>query len=196
VVALGLAVAQGGAAAAHKAAPAKFGAKLTTDTQPSNSSQPHACKETTGHKGNCTRILMEAYGRPDGGEQAPKDGTLRHIKLIAGAPGSLIIEIARVRPASIKNDTGRAKIVVKGPTITYQGQADPNADTYTIETFPVHLTVKKGDYLAFQSTSTSLERCSSGGPQQLLYQPKLTKADGFKLAPYHDGCFLLLEGVY
>ena len=100
----------------------KFGAKLTHDVQPSNSGQPHSCKETTGHKGNCTRILMEAYGRPNGGEQAPKDGTLKHIKLIAGAPGSGIIEIARVRPASIKNDTGRAEIVVKGPTITYKGR--------------------------------------------------------------------------
>ena len=60
----------------------------------------------------------------------------------------------------------------------------------------MNLTVKKGDYLAWQSTSTSTERCDSGGAKQLLYQPKLTKADGFKLAPFHDGCFLLLEGVY
>lgn len=196
VLTTALAATPGGAVTARRAAPVEFGAKLNKHIQPSNSSSPHACREDTGHKGSCTRIEMVAYGRPNGGEQAPKDGTLRHIKLIAGAPGSLIIEIARVKPGSIKNDSGRAEIVVKGPTIKYQGQADPNADTYTVETFPVHLAIKKGEYLAIQSTSTSLERCSDGGPQQLLYQPKLTMADGFKKAPFHDGCFLLLEGVY
>ena len=51
VIALGLAVTQG-PAAAHKVVHAKFGAKLTQDVQPSNSGQPHSCKETTGHKGD------------------------------------------------------------------------------------------------------------------------------------------------
>jgi hypothetical protein len=191
-----LAAAPGVAAPATTHKPTEFGAKLTKNIQPSNSAQAHSCKETTGHKGSCTRILMEAYGRPDGGEKAPRDGTLKQIKLIAGTHGSGIIEIARVKPDSIKNNTGRAELVQKGPTIHYNGQADPNAETFTVETFPVNLPVKKGDYLAWQSTATSTERCESGGASQLVYQPKLTKADGFKKAPFHDGCFLLLEGVY
>jgi hypothetical protein len=190
------------AAAPGQAAPAShkrvaFGAKLNVHIQPSNSISPHKCKEDTGHPGGCTRIEMVAYGRPDGGEKAPKDGTIRHIKIVAGSPGVMIIEIARVRPHSIKNDSGRAKIVVKGPKIHYQGQGGvDNGEPYNVETFRVHLPVKKGEYLAIQSSSTSLERCSDGGPQQLLYQPILTKADGYQKAPYHDGCFLLLEGIY
>ena len=49
-----------------------------------------------------------------------------------------------MRPASIKNNTGRAEIVVKGPTITYNGQTDPDAETYIVETFPVKLAGQEG----------------------------------------------------
>jgi hypothetical protein len=182
-------------AAAHKVT--AFGAKLNGSIQPSNSFQPHACREITGKSGACTRILMEAYGRPNTGQLAPKDGTVHEIKLVAGSPGSLIIEVAKVKPASIKNDTGSARIVFKGPKITFNGQGGvDNGGPYTVETFNVHIPVLKGEYLAIYSHSTSLLRCSGGGANQLVYQPYLKKTDPYTKAPYHDGCFLLLEAQY
>ena len=51
----------------------KFGAELTPDTQPSNSSVEGAPCELDNAT-LCTRVSMEAYGRPDGGERAPKIG--------------------------------------------------------------------------------------------------------------------------
>ena len=60
----------------------------------------------------------------------------------------------------------------------------------------MHIAVKKGEYLAIQSTSTSFERCSGGGANQLMYQPPLEQSTQYKTAPHHDGCFLLLEAQY
>jgi hypothetical protein len=177
--------------------PVTFGAKLDGTIQPSNSFSPHACKETTGKGGACTRILMQAYHDPNTGQLAPKDGVVHKIKIVAGDSGWFIIEIAQVKPASIKNDTGNARIVAKGRKITYQGQGGvDNGGPYRVETFNVHIAVKKGEYLAIYSNSTSFERCSGGGANQLMYQPALQMSTKFTKAPYHDGCFLLLEAQY
>ncbi len=178
-------------------APVTFGAKLNGSIQPSNSFSPHACRETTGKAGACTRILMQAYGAPNTGQLAPKDGIIHKIKIVAGDSGSFNIEIAQVKPASIKNDTGSARIVAIGRKINYQGQGGvDNGGPYRVETFNVHIAVKKGEYLAIQSTSTSFERCSGGGANQLMYQPPLKQSTQYKTASHHDGCFLLLEAQY
>ncbi len=177
--------------------PVTFGAKLNGSIQPSNSFSPHACRETTGKAGACTRILMQAYHAPNTGQLAPKDGIVHKIKIVAGDSGWFRIEIAQVKPASIKNDTGSSRIVAIGRKITYQGQGGvDNGGPYKVEAFTVHIAVKKGEYLAIYSNSTSFERCSGGGANQLMYQPALAKSTQYKTAPFHDGCFLLLEAQY
>jgi hypothetical protein len=178
-----------------------FGAKLTSSLQPSNSISPHACSEDTGTAGACTRVALAAYGRAGTGASyngafAPKNGTVHHIKIIAGSAGTFIPEIARVQLNSSLFKS-KAKIVQKGKTLHYNGQGgQDNGGPYVIETFSVNLPVLKGDFLAVQSHATSFERCSSGGAQQLLYQPPLPKNGPYKTAPFHDGCFLLIEAVY
>ena len=123
----------------------KFGAELTPDTQPSNSSAEGAPCEL-GNDSLCTRVSMEAYGRPDGGERAPKSGTIKKISVISQGPDTFRFELAEAKPSS-----EQAKVVYRSKKLHTQGQADPNADTYTIETFKVNAPVKKGQYLATES---------------------------------------------
>jgi hypothetical protein len=171
-------------------AASKFGAKLTPDVQPSNASAPHACQpDEDMPTGPCTRVLMDAYGRPDQ-PNAPKSGTIKRIRLIAGAPGSFQLQLVKANAA-----TQRAKLVRNGPTINYQGQDSPDAETYKVESFKVKVPVKKGQYLAIRSSETSTLRCSSGGPNQLIFQPPLSLGSPFRTATDTDGCWLLLEAV-
>ena len=166
-----------------------FGAKLTPDVQPSNASTAHPCTPLEGQ--SCTRVAMEGYYRPEQ-PNAPKAGTIKRVRLIAGEAGSFRLQIAKARPGS-----QQAKIVRNGPRISYQGQT-PDADesgVYSVESFKVNVKVKKGEYLAIKSTSTSMLRCSSGGPNQLLFQPPLALGSPFRTADDTDGCWLLLEAV-
>jgi hypothetical protein len=167
-----------------------FGAKLTPDVQPSNASTAHPCTPIEGQP--CTRVEMVGYYRPEQ-PNAPKSGTIKRIRLIAGEAGSFRLQIAKARPGS-----RQAKIVRNGPRISYQGQQlteDADTDTYTIESFKVNVKVKRGEYLAIKSTSTSMLRCSSGGPNQLIFQPPLALGSPFRSADDTDGCWLLLEAA-
>jgi hypothetical protein len=89
--------------------------------------------------------------------------------------------------------------VRNGPTIAYQGQqyTDPETDpdTYKVESFKVDVPVKKGQSLAIRSSETSMLRCSSGGPNQLIFQLPLSLGNPFQTATDTDGCWLLLEAV-
>jgi hypothetical protein len=55
--------------------------------------------------------------------------------------------------------------------------------------------VKKGQSLAIRSSETSMLRCSSGGPNQLIFSPPLSLGNPFQPATDTDGCWLLLEAV-
>ncbi len=169
----------------------KFGAELNGEVQPSNASVDGApC--IIGDPGNCTRVSMEAYGRPDGGERAPKDGTIKKIRVISQGPDTFRLQIAEA-----KANQERAKVVYSGPKLQSEGQ-DPNADPddpYKVETFKVDAPVEKGQYLATKSKRSSMLRCSSGGPNQLLFQPALGLNGPFETATDTDGCWLLLEAV-
>ena len=171
---------------------AKFGAELTPDVQPSNAGTAHPCSDSTGQPGKCTRVSMEAYGRPNGGEKAPKDGTIRKIRIIAGEEGSFKPQIAKAKPGPQE-----AKVVYTGDKLSYDGQTQQNwnSGVYNVESFKVNIPVKKGQYLGMLSRKTSTLRCSSGGPNQLLFQPPLVAGGGFEQATADDGCWLLMEAV-
>lgn len=172
------------------AAPVKFGSKLNPTVQPSNSLQGLDCGE--GVAGPCTMVQNEAYGRPDGGELAPKTGTIKKIRLIAGGPGSFKLQIAK---RSTLFGTNEAKVVYNGPRISYQGQTEANEESssYRVETFNVNVPVKKGQQLALKGNITSMVRCSSGGDNTLIYTPSLGSA--FRPATETDGCWILMEAV-
>lgn len=174
------------------AAPMKFGSKLDPTVQPSNSLPGLGCGE--GVSGPCTFVQQEAYGRPDGGELAPKTGTIKKIRLIAGGPGSFKLQIAKVKRSTLFG-ANEAKVVYTGPRISYQGQTELNFedDSYRVETFNVDVPVKKGQQLALKGNVTSMVRCSSGGDNTLIYAPPL--GSGFSPATSTDGCWILMEAV-
>lgn len=180
------------APASGMAAPVKFGSKLNPTVQPSNSLPGLSCGE--GVSGPCTFVQEEAYGRPDGGELAPKTGTIKKIRLIAGGPGSFQLQIAKVKRATLFG-SNEAKVVANGPRISYQGQTEANfeEDSYKVETFPVDVPVKKGQQLALKGNVTSMIRCSSGGDNTLIYTPPL--GSSFRPATNTDGCWILMEAV-
>jgi hypothetical protein len=178
--------------ATSMAAPVKFGSKLNPTVQPSNSLPGLKCSQEG--PGPCTMVQNEAYGRPDGGELAPKTGTIRKIRLIAGGPGSFKLQIAKVKRSTLFG-TNEAKVVANGPRISYQGQTEANdeAGSYRVETFDVNVPVKKGQQLALRGNITSMVRCSSGGDNTLIYTPPL--ASTFRPATNTDGCWILMEAV-
>jgi hypothetical protein len=75
----------------------------------------------------CTMVQNEAYGRPDGGELAPRSGTIKKIRLIAGGSGTFRrLQIAKVKRSTLFG-SNEAKVVANGPKIYYQGGLNLNA---------------------------------------------------------------------
>jgi hypothetical protein len=183
-------------AAGMASAPVKFGAMLNPTVQPSNSLPGLTCNGPETPLVGCTMILNEAYGRPDGGELAPKTGTIKKIRLIAGGPGSFRLQIAKVNRSTLFG-TNDARAVWYGPQINYQGQTEANFedDDYRVESFPVDMPVKKGQQLALRGQITSMIRCSSGGDHTLIHTPPLYLGGPFSPATNTDGCWLLMEAV-
>jgi len=173
------------ASAASASSPVRFGAKLTSNVQPSNSVPADDCEPTAGQ--SCTRVMTQALGRET--PRAPKDGTIAKIRLIAGESGRLTVYIAKIK------DGTTAKVMRKGPVIDFDGQPD-NISNYKVETFSVSIPVKKGEVLAFKSTTTSVLRCNSGGNKHLIFQPSLQVGQGFQEADETDGCSMLIEAQY
>lgn len=184
------------APAAGMAAPVKFGSELNSTIQPSNSLPGLKCAGPEDPAPACTMVQEEAYGRPDGGHLAPKTGTIKRIRVIAGGPGSFRLQIAKVKRSTLFG-TNEAKVVHTGPRITYTGQTDANFenDSYKVESFPVNVPVRKGQQLALRGNITSMVRCSSGGPNTLLYTPPLVAGSPFRPATGTDGCWILMEAV-
>jgi len=176
-------------AAASAQARFLFGSKLDSTVQPSGAfTKPCGDPDPVGV---CTWVMNEAYGRPNGGHKSPKPGTIRKIRLIAENPGSFRLQIVRARATG----TGfEGKAIRTGPKIAYQGQPDQN-EPYRVEVFRVHVPVHKGERLAIKAKKTSLLRCSSGGPNTLLFHPPLAVGTGYHDRFDDEGCWLLLEAV-
>ena len=130
----------------------------------------------------CTHVGSD-YPGFSGHAQAPQNGTVTEIRLWAEGPATLKILIVAVRHVSSDFMSGQAKVVVKGPTLHPVGSG-------SIETFPVHLAVKKGEELAVNTTSNTAEYCSDGTPGQLLFDPPLgtsfRSSQGVRRVPHAD----------
>jgi hypothetical protein len=172
-------------------APVKFGAKLNSTVQPSNSLPGLTCNGPETPLEPCTMVLNDAYGRPNGGEIAPRTGTIKRIRVIAGGPGSF-------RLMAVKKINGTDALAKRyGQRIGYRGQneaAEEEGD-YNVESFKVDMKIKKGEQLALRGSITSMIRCSSGGPNTLIYTPPLFLGGRFTPASDTDGCWLLMEAV-
>jgi hypothetical protein len=62
-----------------------------------------------------------------------------------------------------------------------------------VEEFPAHLKVHKGDYLAIDSTATSVLYCAGGGNNQLIFPTPLGRS--FASSTQTEGCDLLVQAV-
>jgi hypothetical protein len=175
------------------AAPVRFGAKLTPDTQPQpalwcdepNDVAPHA---------DCTWILNVAH-QNNGGQKAPKAGTIGRVRLMSCEPGKFRVQVARQVPG-----TSKYRVVKNGPVISYQGDpqgcGDQDDFVYKVESFATGFTVSKGDRIAIKAKRTGTLRCGSGGPNTLLFAPPLVAGGAAKKQTDTQGCLLLVEWQY
>jgi hypothetical protein len=175
------------------AAPVHFGARLTTHTQAANAQNPDTCN-ISAHT-DCSFVLNQAFqcefGTCTNGHLAPQDGTIGKVSLIACHPGSFTLQIASV------NTQNQVQVIRSGPVIDYKGNPNNcNGTTSVIESFPVHVVVAKGDYLAVDSTSIDFVNCSGGGNNTGLFNPPLADGAAPRAAGGEDGCFMLLEAFY
>lgn len=176
---------------------AKFGSDLKNNdgsvTQPANSAPAHYCDPIPGDP--CTRVAVAFgdTGAAGGNVTAPTDGVIKKIKLVAGTPGHFRLQLAKVKNLALGPGTGKAKVVEQGPKISYESSV--NGLDYDIQTIPVHVPVKQGQYLAIKSTRTSTLKCTSGSTEQLLFQPPLALGDPFEWNDDDDDCTMLLQAV-
>jgi hypothetical protein len=184
-------------ASSFASAPVRFGSLLNPTVQPSNSLPGITCGAMSVSK-TCTMVQEEAYGRPNGGELAPKTGTIKQIRVIAGGPGSFRPQIATVRhSASTTLGATKAKVTYTGPKLSYAGQTEANyeSDHYKVESFKVNIPVKKGQQLALRGNISSMIRCSSGGHNTLIFSPALSAGKPLQGATDANGCWILMEAV-
>ena len=188
----GLTLSPGNAATA--ATPAYFGAKLTSQSQPSNAQNGQSCGESFGIPpgATCTWVAITAF---ENGSHftAPRTGTIKHLKLVSCVAGKFRLELAEADPSAQK-----AKIVTKGPEISYAGQSPCGGATgqhYVVQSFRVNLHVAKGDYIAIVAASAGTLSCS-GGDGFLLYAPPLPVGGPYKKTRSGASCDLLVQLSY
>ncbi len=200
-LALGVAVfayiAAPASAARHPAkAPVKFGADLTTNTQPSNSSPPHTCQheDSSLTTAACTWMMLNSeVGSPNNKLKAPSKGTITQIWVIAGHSGSFTPVVGFLTNAGFQGGDGR--ITAHGKVI-HHGSSITSGQTYKILKFTgLHIPVKKGEVLGIKAKSTSILRCDSGSTRQLLFQPPLAVGDPAVNTDATSDCSLLIEAV-
>jgi len=192
VVLAGLTVSSGSAATAP--APAFFGAKLTSQSQPSNAEGGQSCDENGGipHGATCTWVAITAF---ENGSHftAPRTGTVRHVKLVSCVKGKFRLQLARAEPSARK-----ARIVMNGPEISYAGQSPcggASGDHFVVQSFRVRLHVAKGDFIAIKARSTGTLSCS-GGDGFLLYAPPLRVGGPLRKSRAGASCDLLVQLSY
>ncbi len=175
-----------------------FGSRL--DHEPSNSAPGHNCNEDGNNEEvtpPCTRVAIDPSIAVPGGLRAPRNGTIVRFKVRAGAPGSLTFRLVRLKGLGyddlLGEYVGTGRGAGKGPTVQIAGSGFEENESDAVETFKANLKVKKGDYLAIDSASTSALYCSSGGPNQMIFTPTLGPL--FRQSAQTDGCELLVQAV-
>jgi len=177
------------------AAPVAFGAKLTKFSQPT---PPERCDQNGDIPANATCTWVATTAFENGSHfKAPKDGTIKHLKLISCTAGTFTLQIARVKFAA-----HQAKVVRNGPTINYaadpRGQSNcggADGDDYIIQTFAVNVPVKTGDYIAVRAKRIGFVH-NSGGGNTFLFAPPLVPGGAFEERDDNSSADLMLRLIY
>lgn len=151
------------------AAPVRFGAKLTRDTQPTPAERCDQHGNIPSNK-SCTWVMRVGYQNVDR-TRAPKKGTITRVRLISCVAGSFTVQVARR-----KSGTQKFKVVKSPKTISYAKDpraecGGPDGDDYRIQSFRVNFTVRKGDYIAVKAKRVGFMRSSSSGDTYLFEPP-------------------------
>jgi hypothetical protein len=188
---LGLLCAAGVALLSAQASGAtRFGSVVTPQTDPANAGAGRFCRETNKSK-MCSWVMTLARNAPVSRVRAPKDGIVDKIRLVACAPGTFVLQVARANTTTDQASASRS-----GPVINYRG--DPNRcnnPPHVVEVFPVNVEVKRGDRLSVVATRVGFLYCA-GDQGSLLFDPPLADGAAARTA-FDDGdCIMLLEAEY
>lgn len=185
------------------AAPVRFGALLTSETQPSNAEGGQSCRQNAPavpSGGVCSWVSTSAY--QNGSRfKAPKAGTINKLSLVSCVGGSFVLQFARV------NAQQRAKLVRSGPRIRYvadlrQTDGDDNTfcggdngDDYIIQEFNISVHVNQGDYIVAKAKRLGTLHCS-GGNSPMLFYPALATGQAYRTRTDNASCDLLVQLQY
>jgi hypothetical protein len=173
-----------------------FGSTLL---KPPTDYDPAATCDTTGANsdtGACTRVAVrfDGTGAVKGRIRAPRSGVIRRIRIRAAAPAPVRVKLARVQRLDFDEAEGDARSPSRGRLLRLKGRG--LAAKKAIESFKVKLRVRKGDYLALQSSTTTAMTCQPVSDfQQLLFQPVLDPGGPFQSSAGHDDCTLLVQAT-
>ncbi len=149
--------------------PVRFGAKLDRFTQPTPAER---CDQhgSIPDSSSCTWVVKVAYQNVDR-TRAPKNGTIRRVRLISCVAGTFTVQVARKQ-----SGTQRFKVVKSPKTISYVADnraecGGEDGDDYRIQSFSVNFTVKQGDYIAVKARRVGFMRNSSSGDTYLFESP-------------------------
>jgi hypothetical protein len=180
--------------AAASASTTWFGSSL--DHTPANAGS--TCSEDgVGNPGDlCTHVGSD-YPGFSGHAQSKTTGTIIQLKVRPQGPMTFTAKVVSVRHLSSDFQSGQAKVTARSRLITVPGPTQDQMDNsvYPIEKFKVSLKVKKGQYIAIDTTSNTAEYCSDGTPGQLLFDPILALGQGFSNSAGVDGCLMLIQAV-
>jgi len=186
-------------AAAHARHTASFGSTLSA--APTNVDPPATCtvqrapqgagepSNSFSDTGPCALVAVgySATGAVAGRVSAPFSGVIRRVRLRAGAPGLVRLQLVRLRGLDRDNGVAQAAAEPRGVTLHVAGRGAGRA-----ESFRVNLPVHKGDYLAFAGGSFTALHCAGQAVDDLIYQP-LTPA--FQDVGDNDSCTLLVQAT-
>lgn len=181
------------------AAPLRFGAKLTNQTQADDASTCHNKDSDIPSGSICTWVAAEAF--ENGSHfKAPANGTLRKLRLISCDAGKFTLQLVKM------NTAGKFKLIKTGPIIRYH--ADPrqvdgddntfcggdNGDNYRIQIFNINVAVLKNEFIAVKAAKVGTLHCS--GSDMPLYAPALASGQNFRTETGGAGCGLLVNVQY
>jgi hypothetical protein len=176
---------------------ATFGSTLSA--APNNFEPPATCNvqrpsEGAGQPENqgtdigpCTVVAVDygATGAVGGRVSAPFSGVIRRLRLRAGAPGAVRVELVRLHGLDREGGVAQGAAEKHSVKLRLKGRG--------IESFRVRLPVRKGDYLAFEAASFTALRCAGSAVEDLIFAP----LEPVKLQDVtdNDSCTLLVQAT-
>ena len=158
-------------AAGMAKAPVKFGAKLNSTVQPSNSLPGLPATAPKPRSRPARWSSTKPTAAPTAASSPRRPARSRGSALIAGGPGSF--RLMAVKQHQRHRRPRSPSATARGSATSGQIESAEEEGDYRVESFTVDMPIKKGEQLALRGSITSMIRCSSGGDNTLIYTPPL-----------------------